>query len=55
MGTFRGSASAALTPFSAVFKESEIKGLDSPSFTCGEDMHLLSRKLKEQNSNTTAR
>lgn len=33
MGTFRGSSSAAAPPFSALFKESEIKGSDSPSFT----------------------
>jgi hypothetical protein len=37
MGTFRGSSEAAVTPFSALFKESEIKGSDSPSFTCDAD------------------
>jgi len=36
MDTFRGSSSATPPPFSTLFKESEIKGTASLSFTCNE-------------------
>jgi hypothetical protein len=44
MGTFRGSSSAVAAPFSALLKESEIKGSDSPSFTCDADDSMVNSK-----------
>jgi hypothetical protein len=44
MGTFRGSSSAVAAPFSALLKEYEIKGSDSPSFTCDADDSMVNSK-----------
>jgi hypothetical protein len=54
IGTFRGSSSVALPPFSAALRESEISGFDSPSFACDISGTHIVKKISTQKKHSDA-